>query len=168
RCAGRVEVFHAGRWGTVCDDSWELRDAQVTCRQVRCGPALWAPGAAQFGRGSGVIWLDETNCSGAETHLARCPARPWGRNDCYHGEDAGAVCAGVHRQVCTGETGQVCTGETGTDSLQPEPPHLRLAGGRHRCQGKVELLHLGRWAGVCGRTWGPAEAQVVCRYLGCG
>ncbi|XP_066064827.1 deleted in malignant brain tumors 1 protein-like isoform X2 [Chamaea fasciata] len=147
RCAGRVEVFHAGRWGTVCDDSWELRDAQVTCRQVRCGHALWAPGAAQFGRGSGVIWLDETNCTGSEAHLAECPARTWGRNDCYHGEDAGAVCA---------------------DSLEPEPPHLRLAGGRHRCEGRVELLHLGRWAGLCGHTWGPPEAQVVCRDLGCG
>uniref|UniRef100_A0A8C3USE9 Soluble scavenger receptor cysteine-rich domain-containing protein SSC5D n=1 Tax=Catharus ustulatus TaxID=91951 RepID=A0A8C3USE9_CATUS len=142
RCAGRVEVFHAGRWGTVCDDAWDLADAQVSCRQVRCGPALWAPGAAQFGRGSGVIWLDETRCTGSEAHLAECPARAWGRNDCYHGEDAGAVC--------------------------PEPPHLRLAGGGHRCQGRVELLHLGRWAGVCGHTWGQPEAQVVCRYLGCG
>ncbi|NXR95829.1 CD5L protein, partial [Hypocryptadius cinnamomeus] len=51
---------------------------------------------------------------------------------------------------------------------EPEPPHLRLAGGGHRCAGRVELLHLGRWAGVCGHTWGPREAQVVCRYLGCG
>ncbi|XP_053825209.1 LOW QUALITY PROTEIN: deleted in malignant brain tumors 1 protein-like [Vidua macroura] len=147
RCAGRVEVFHAGRWGTVCDDTWDLAAAAVTCRQVRCGPALWAPGAAQFGRGSGAIWLDQTNCSGSEAHLAQCPAHTWGRNDCQHGEDAGAVCA---------------------DSLEPEPPHLRLAGGRHRCAGRVELLHLGRWAGVCGHTWGPREAQVVCRYLGCG
>ncbi|NXH93035.1 C163A protein, partial [Edolisoma coerulescens] len=74
RCAGRVEVFHAGRWGTVCDDSWDLAAAGVTCRQVGCGPALWAPGGAQFGRGSGVIWLDETECAGTEPHLVACPA----------------------------------------------------------------------------------------------
>ncbi|NWZ38447.1 DMBT1 protein, partial [Brachypodius atriceps] len=168
RCAGRVEVFHAGRWGTVCDDSWGLPDAQVTCRQVRCGHALWAPGAAQFGRGSGVIWLDETNCTGRETHLAECPARTWGRNDCYHGEDAGAVCSGEQGQVRHGQVrhGQVRHGQVRQG--QPEPPHLHLAGGRHRCEGRVELLHLGRWAGICGHTWGPPEAQVVCRYLGCG
>lgn len=55
-----------------------------------------------------------------------------------------------------------------SDSLEPESPHLRLAGGSNRCEGRVELQYLGRWAGVCGYTWGQREAQVVCRYLGCG
>ncbi|NWH68498.1 DMBT1 protein, partial [Geococcyx californianus] len=93
RCAGRVEVFHNKQWGTICDDNWDLLDAEVVCRQLDCGRALSAPGWAQFGRGNGIIWMDETNCTGKETTLSTCRARQWGINNCYHGEDAGVVCS---------------------------------------------------------------------------
>nr|XP_027777043.1 soluble scavenger receptor cysteine-rich domain-containing protein SSC5D isoform X1 [Marmota flaviventris] len=94
-CAGRLEVWHGGRWGSVCDDAWDLRDAAVACRELGCGGALAAPGGAFFGEGTGPITLDDLRCRGNETALRFCPARPWGQHDCHHREDAGAVCDGM-------------------------------------------------------------------------
>lgn len=93
-CAGRLEVWHLGRWGTVCDDGWDLRDAAVACRELGCGGAMAAPGGAFFGEGAGPVWLSELACRGRETQLGLCPHRGWRAHICSHEEDAAVVCAG--------------------------------------------------------------------------
>ncbi|NWI94926.1 C163A protein, partial [Pitta sordida] len=93
RCAGRVEVFRAGQWGTVCDDTWDMAAATVVCRHLSCGAAIAATPRARFGKGSGPIWLDRVTCDGSEGHLDECRHRGWGVHSCDHVEDAGAVCA---------------------------------------------------------------------------
>uniref|UniRef100_A0A8C1LPR6 SRCR domain-containing protein n=1 Tax=Cyprinus carpio TaxID=7962 RepID=A0A8C1LPR6_CYPCA len=97
-CSGRIEIFIDGVWGTVCDDDWDINDASVVCRQLRCGKAVTAHGSAHFGQGSGEIcgsiWLDDVKCLGSEESLTQCSHREVGTHDCNHGKDAGVVCSG--------------------------------------------------------------------------
>ena len=87
-----MEVYHNGTWGTVCDDDWDITDANVVCQQLGYERAMFALRFAVFGEGSGPIYYDDVACNGTETHLADCPHLGIGFENCNHSEDAGSVC----------------------------------------------------------------------------
>eukprot|EP00057_Strongylocentrotus_purpuratus_P024066 XP_011678540.1 PREDICTED: neurotrypsin-like [Strongylocentrotus purpuratus] len=134
---GRVEIYHNGQWGTVCDDNWDFTDADVACRQ------LGYPGVAVLidgGTGLGPIWLDEVICLGSELRLSSCLHSGWGVNNCGHSEDAGVRCS--------------------------SPDDVRLVGGSTAAEGRVEIYYRSSWGTVCDDTWASEESQVVCQQLG--
>ena len=89
---GRLEVYNDGAWGTVCDDSFDLNDAQVVCRELLTAEAAGVYPRALFGQGSGSIVLDELDCSGNETQLVDCPRTSNTQGDCSHAEDVSIAC----------------------------------------------------------------------------
>ncbi|KAL2098540.1 hypothetical protein ACEWY4_005020 [Coilia grayii] len=90
---GRVEIFAHGEWGTVCDDLWNINNAEVVCRQLGYRHALKASKAAEFGEGSHLrILLDDVQCQGTEATLLDCLHAGVGSSNCAHYEDAGVVC----------------------------------------------------------------------------
>ncbi|KAM6307386.1 macrophage receptor MARCO [Aegotheles albertisi] len=86
---GRVEIFHQGSWGTICDDGWSVQDATVVCRMLGYNRATSAFTATA---GTGRIWLDDVNCRGNEYSIFECQKPDWGVNNCSHNEDAGLEC----------------------------------------------------------------------------
>lgn len=88
---GRVEVFHVGMWGTVCDDNWDILDGVVVCRQLGFATALSANTSGI--PGTGPIWYDEFGCLGYEPRLIECTSGGLANHNCFHGEDAYVVCS---------------------------------------------------------------------------
>ncbi|XP_078331396.1 uncharacterized protein LOC144617489 [Crassostrea virginica] len=90
---GRVEVFHGGVWGTVCDDSWDSGDATVVCRMLGYAGRASAFERARFGPGTGSILMDEVHCTGLEDSIFSCYHNGFGNHDCGHSEDASVSCS---------------------------------------------------------------------------
>ena len=97
---GRVEVHHNSVWGTVCEDEWDLNDAQVICTELGFSAATAAAHNASYGQGSGQIWLDNVNCVGTEEIIRNCSHSGWGSHNCSHEEYVSISCTpGMY--VCT-------------------------------------------------------------------
>lgn len=137
---GRLEIYHNGQYGTVCDDDWDLNDAIVVCRELGHKAAIEAVDSARFGAGAGNIWLNNVQCTGYEARLQDCPKSGWDANSqCGHHEDAGVRC---------------------TDTT------VRLVGGTTPYEGRLEVFHEGQWGTICDDSWDPVDANVACAQLG--
>lgn len=51
---GRLEIAHDGLWGTVCDDQFDIVDANVACRQLGYKQAVQIFGISRFGAGKKI------------------------------------------------------------------------------------------------------------------
>ncbi|XP_071486164.1 scavenger receptor cysteine-rich domain-containing protein DMBT1-like [Diadema antillarum] len=143
--AGRLQLYHDQRWGTVCNDSWSYENALVVCHQL--GYQGVVTPYRHFGRGYGPIHLGEVECMGNEHTLTACSHSAWGASGCTsHEQDVGVECT--------------------EERLTSEEGDLRLVGGSTSDRGRVEIFHDFEWGTICDDSWSRTEAVVACRQLG--
>ena len=125
---GRVEISDMDHeWGTVCG-CLDITDATVVCHQLGYADAVRAACHAEFGEGTGPVWLTSVSCSGFENSLDECRSNDgsrWGHSgryliDCQHRYDAGVVCANYTRTPSTSTV--ALSTPTGSLQLIPSTP----------------------------------------------
>ncbi|XP_025115895.1 deleted in malignant brain tumors 1 protein-like [Pomacea canaliculata] len=138
---GMVEVNRYGLWGPVCNNSWDDRDANATCRGLG-----YSHGVTFYGNNvlETPILVGDFQCSGQESSLAGCSFKD-------SSDDIGCS----ERRVAAGV---LCSR---TSDIQ-----LRLSdGGRN--YGRLEVMYEGQWGRVIGSyNFSGINADVACRHLG--
>ena len=102
---GRVEVFFNGVWGGVCARySWDLKDANVVCRQLGYKEAVTMASSSDLrGRDWNPQrrWMHNINCIGKETSLENCD-HILSPQSCSGSMEACAVCiTGIKTNILT-------------------------------------------------------------------
>ena len=80
--------------GPVCDNEWDLRDADVVCRMLFNSSALAATTESAFGQVGHDFAMDQVDCSGEEEDLHDCQHET--EENCKGGEAAGVLCGGKY------------------------------------------------------------------------
>ncbi|ETE61159.1 Deleted in malignant brain tumors 1 protein [Ophiophagus hannah] len=94
RCAGRVQVIFFANWRhEVCSEGWDIRDAQLVCKELHCGNALAALTDGSFGKGNSGPLMTKVDCSGSEYFLMSCP-HEYRPATCGNYNDAAVICSG--------------------------------------------------------------------------
>uniref|UniRef100_A0A8C7WSX2 SRCR domain-containing protein n=1 Tax=Oryzias sinensis TaxID=183150 RepID=A0A8C7WSX2_9TELE len=71
RCSGRLEVKSNNSWSSMCEDDFDLLDAEVVCRELGCGAPSVLQGAP-YAESEAPKWTKEFLCEGHESALLDC------------------------------------------------------------------------------------------------
>ncbi|ESN93140.1 hypothetical protein HELRODRAFT_89295, partial [Helobdella robusta] len=144
---GRLEVYHDGEWGTVCDDNISYQLCIVVCKQLGYdlgGAGTYVHAFSYANESRSPIWLDEVQCFGNESKLEDCRKSNWASHNCYHFEDVGCACSYKGFSIL----------------LIPFQRGIKS-------RGRVEIKYgIGKWGLVCGDDWKMEELTVFCSCLG--
>lgn len=140
---GRVELCIDGKYGGVCDSSWDNDDAAVVCKQWGdyTPSASVASVDSLFGQPGVSFVATDFQCD-PDVHDALIDCPYTASTDCGQHDGAGTYC-----------TLQCITGD------------MRLVNGSDS-HGRVEICMDLLWHPICDSKWSNVDANVVCTQLG--
>ena len=94
QCAGWLEVFYNGTWGSVCRSPMDDVTVSIICSQLGCGDSGSVNTSVGLREGSRPRWVDLIQCRKTDTSLWQCPSGPWKYSSCSPKEEAYISCAG--------------------------------------------------------------------------
>ena len=95
---GRVLVYYNGQWVNVCNDTWDMDDATVVCRQLGYGRVLSIEVGSlnrTFVRGQPTqTWMHNVQCRNTESSLLQCDSNfsVWNEAESRHFSEAEVSC----------------------------------------------------------------------------
>ncbi|RDD45645.1 Deleted in malignant brain tumors 1 protein [Trichoplax sp. H2] len=182
---GNVEVQFNNTWGPVCDDKFDIKAANVTCKQLGFVSARSWACCSKYGSKMNNYWLDDVVCFGNESALSECLHKEWGSSNCLNYEVVSVECQGnwCDAGVCSnnatchtllnGESYycQCPTGYYGDRCQFGVIPNgaVRISGNSNiNGTGFVEVYQNGYWGTICNTGIDFTAAVVLCRAAGYG
>jgi deleted-in-malignant-brain-tumors protein 1 len=153
--AGILQIYYKNNWGTVCDDYFNLLDAQVACLQLgfKNGSGLFYMTPGHFNKEpynpTTKTVLDDVQCDGTEAFLDACDHAVWTEHNCEPREDINIACAADGPDGKYGYTTRLVNDNDNDTDV-----------------GRLEIHHNGIWGTVCDDQFDNIEAGVACRTLG--
>ncbi|XP_052763243.1 scavenger receptor cysteine-rich type 1 protein M160-like [Mya arenaria] len=138
---GRVEIEYDGKWGPICDRSFDANNAKVICRMLGLNTesAIYH-GNAFYGTGNTGAIISNLNCHGHEQDISECGADTWSE---IHG-----YCSAVNNVA-----------------VQCNTP-VRVNNAWTLYLGVVEVYIRGSWRRVCFDNFTDADAETICNIAG--
>uniref|UniRef100_A0A672HU60 SRCR domain-containing protein n=1 Tax=Salarias fasciatus TaxID=181472 RepID=A0A672HU60_SALFA len=171
RCSGRLQVKtdpSDQTWSSVCEADLDLQDAQVVCRELKCGAPSVLQGAL-YGDVQTPRWSPEFQCGGHESALLDCRSSGSARSSCSPGKAAGLTCSGRRGTAASTPLLFTLTPSSHSSlSALGSGEEFRLVGGASCCAGSLELKYFGEQRPVEGYSFTLKTAALICEHLNCG